>query len=101
MAINDFNKAIQLNPQYAAAFNVRGLSLLKSGKSDDAITDFTKSIEIEPDYAYAYYNRGITYWEMKKTDQAAFDLRQFIKLGAGDIRLMQQIEHAKAIIEGE
>ena len=58
-AIEDYTKAIEINPNNADAYFNRGVS--KSNSEDDkgAIEDYTKVIEINPNDTDAYYNRGV------------------------------------------
>jgi tetratricopeptide (TPR) repeat protein len=57
-AIEDFDRAIQIDPEYAAAYNSRGISRDAGGDLDGAIADYDRAIEIDPRYADAYLNRG-------------------------------------------
>ena len=57
-AIEDYTKAIELNPQHANAYHNRGLAWSKKGDRDKAIEDYNKAIELNPQYADAYNNRG-------------------------------------------
>jgi tetratricopeptide (TPR) repeat protein len=57
-AIKDCNKAIELDPKYAAAYNNRGLYKEESGDFKDAIKDLDRAIELDPELSPAYYNRG-------------------------------------------
>ena len=57
-AIEDYNKAIELNLQYAEAYNNRGVANFNLGKYKKAIKDYNKVIELNPQYAEAYNNRG-------------------------------------------
>ena len=59
-AINDYTKAIEVNPQYFKAFfnrgtyyyqSLLGISLNDLGRKEDGIKDYTKAIEINPQYA--------------------------------------------------
>jgi Flp pilus assembly protein TadD len=50
-AIEDFTKAIELNPQDAKAYVRRGNVYQVNGDSDHAIADYNKAIEINPLYA--------------------------------------------------
>lgn len=56
-AIAEYNKAIEIDSNYAVAYYKRGKvnSDLKDYKG--AIADYTKAIKINPEYANAYYNR--------------------------------------------
>ena len=61
-AIAELNKAVELNPGYAHAYNYRGIALaLHKGEYDLALVDLNKAIELNPGYTDAYNNRGIVY----------------------------------------
>ena len=56
-AISDFNKAIEINPDFAEAYCARGIAYGKEGAHGLAISDYTKAIEINPRLAVAYFQR--------------------------------------------
>ena len=58
-AIADFNRAIELKPDYAEAYNNRGNAYSDKGDFDHAIADFSKAIELKPDFPIAYNNRSV------------------------------------------
>jgi len=60
-AIDEYNKAIEINHEYACAYNARGHAYYRKGQYDKAISDYTKAIELNSRYAYAYKNRGFVY----------------------------------------
>ena len=51
LAIKDFNKAIELNPEYPYAYYNRGIAYADKGNTDQAIGDFSKAIELNSKYA--------------------------------------------------
>ena len=57
-AISDYTKAIELNPNDAAAYHNRGWSKNKLKDYNGAIADYNKAIELDPNYTDAYHNRG-------------------------------------------
>ena len=57
-AIEDFNRAIQLYPEYAAVYNNRGTVLLGVGAVREAIKDFDRALVLAPGYAAAFSNRA-------------------------------------------
>ena len=57
-AIADYDKALELNPQYTEAYNSRGNAKYASGDHEGAIADYDKAIECDPQHADAYSNRG-------------------------------------------
>ena len=61
-AVAELNKAININPRYAAAYYNRGLAYVKFCQFDKAISDYSKAIEINPKDAWAYNSRGIAFF---------------------------------------
>ena len=59
LAIDNFTRAIRIDPDYADAYYNRGNLYNALGNYEDAIADYTRAIRIDPDYANAYRNRGI------------------------------------------
>src|SRR5581483_11759831 len=57
-AIEDFNRAIQLYPEYAALYNNRGNVLLALGAVKEAAKDFDRALLLAPGYAGAYMKQG-------------------------------------------
>ena len=47
-ALDDYNKAIEINPQYAKAFNNRGIAKHDLGDKQGALEDYNKAIELNP-----------------------------------------------------
>src|SRR5512136_761726 len=59
-AIQAYDKAIELNPQFALSWNGKGNSFNAQGKLDEAIQAYDKAIEIDPQYTTAWTNKGKT-----------------------------------------
>ncbi len=57
-AIAEFNMAIEVKPDYADAYNGRGVARGMKGDLDGAISDYNKAIELNPNLAVAFNNRG-------------------------------------------
>jgi lipoprotein NlpI len=58
-AIADYNRAIELDPKYAAAYSNRGNAKQAKGDLDGAIADCNRAIELDPKDAMAHKNRGV------------------------------------------
>ena len=79
-AIADYNRAIELDPKYAAAYYNRGLAKKAKGDLDGAIADYNRAIELDPKLAIAYNNRGIAKEAKGDLDGAIADYNRAIEL---------------------
>ncbi len=80
LALSDYNKAININPNFALAYYNRGLLYSDQKKYDLALSDYDKAIEINPNYAEAYVNRGFIYYNQQKYDLALSDWNKAIEI---------------------
>ena len=64
-ALEDYNKAIEINPNNARIYSNRGLTKNSLKDYSGAIEDFNKSIEINPTNSYPYYNTGIAKYNLQ------------------------------------
>lgn len=69
-SIQDFNKVIELNPNYDLPYNNRGLAYMYLGQNELAIQDFNKAIALNTNYLEAYNNRGIAYYDLEQYERA-------------------------------
>jgi tetratricopeptide (TPR) repeat protein len=60
-AIEDFDRAIALNPVFYEAFNLRGCAFMDIGQLNKAIDDFNRAIALNAGFSDAYLNRGIAF----------------------------------------
>ena len=60
-AIENYKSAIDLNPNYADAFNNMGIAQQENNDLDGAISSYNKAIEIKPNFAEAFNNLGNLY----------------------------------------
>src|SRR4029077_19634179 len=86
-ALADYNRAIELDPKNASAFNNRGNIKKAEGDLDGAIADFNSAIESNDKLAIAYKNRG----EAKEAKGDAAGAREDLKhAGELDPELMSK-----------
>ena len=79
LAITDLTKAIEIDPKYADAYQVRGVAFRRNGDFPRAIADQSKAIEINPGFAVAYGARGYAY-QQRATAIARADYDKAIEL---------------------
>lgn len=80
-AIEDFNKAIELDSMYAKAYHNRGLTKGKLSDYRGAIEDFNKAVEIDPKYGRAYHNRGLAKGMLGDKNGGCLDFAKADELG--------------------
>jgi tetratricopeptide (TPR) repeat protein len=78
-----FLKALELQPEYAEAFNNLGLVHSRLGNETEAIEAFRKALESDPKMGEAYNNLGFLYHTSSQFDRAAQMFGQAIE-NAGD-----------------
>ncbi len=80
-AIDDFGRAIEINPAYAEAYNNRGNAYNGLGNYKQSIDDCSRAIEIRPGYAEAYSNRGVVYLNQGDNISGCRDAQKACELG--------------------
>ena len=83
-AIVEFQQALALDPQCAAAYFELGLAHKKLGHREEAVQAYTKFIELIPDVADAYTNRGNLFYLQNKPQAALDDYNESLRLAPND-----------------
>jgi tetratricopeptide (TPR) repeat protein len=78
-AIEDFNQAIQLNPDLANAYFKRGNAKSSLDDNTGAIADYNQALKLDPGNASIYFYRGLA----KDNQEAIADFNQALKLDPG------------------
>lgn len=84
-AIEDYSKAISLNPEYAEAYNNRGIAYYNSGVHsgnqrhlERAMQDFGKVIALKPNSYSAHFAQGAIYIQKEQYDKAIEEMNKAI-----------------------
>ena len=86
-AITDYTNAIELDPEYADAYNYRGISHLSNGDVDNAIADYTEAISLDQEFAEAYKDRATAHFGNSDFDNAITDYTKAIQLDPDDTNI--------------
>ena len=73
LALQDYDQAIQLNPNSASHYNNRGILYRLKHDYDRAIADYDEAIWLKSDYVAAFYNRALAYTDKGEFDHALAD----------------------------
>ncbi len=79
-ALEDFNRAIKLDPNQAGGYVGRGNTLNTLGQYEKAIRDYENALAIDPNIANAYVNRGIAYSHLGQFKKAIADYEKGLEL---------------------
>ena len=77
-AIQDLNKAIELNPNFSAPYSKN--AYIHLGYYHLAIDDCSKSIALDPNGPIAYNSRGVAYLRLKQYERAIDDFNKALEL---------------------
>ena len=81
-AIEDYSRAVELDPLLAQAYSNRGNALTKQGRYQEAIDDYDQALNLAGDVAAIYCNRGLTRRLLGDLDGSLKDLEVAISLDA-------------------
>ncbi|MEA3560424.1 MAG: tetratricopeptide repeat protein [Candidatus Omnitrophota bacterium] len=79
-AIEEFKKAIEINPFFAAAYYNLGLCCLRLERFEEAIESLSRYIESHPDSAFAHYNLGCAYSKIGNELKALEEYNKAVEL---------------------
>ncbi len=83
-AINDFNRAIELDPTLKYMYNSRAIAKGNLGDIKGAIEDYTKGLEIDPGDPLMYRNRGTNKADLNDHKGAISDYDKAIDITPDD-----------------
>jgi len=79
-ALEDFDAALRLRPDYAPAYLERGKAMLAQGDQEEALANFNRAIGLDVEYAEAYHTRGILYFQQGNFEAALLDFNRTLAL---------------------
>src|SRR3989442_5390863 len=64
-ALQAYERAIQLDPNFAEAHDARGDALSSLERSQEALAAYEQAIQLDPNYAHAYEGEGNVFYNLK------------------------------------
>ncbi|KAJ1678887.1 Palmitoyl-protein thioesterase 1, partial [Spiromyces aspiralis] len=106
-AMEEYTKAIELNPSIPSYYTNRALCHIRLESYGGAILDADKALELDPNLAKAYYRRASAHMALGKFQEAKKDYTEVVRLEPNDklaklrlsscIKLAKQMAFAKAL----
>jgi protein O-mannosyl-transferase len=94
-ALDDYNKAFYLRPNYDRAVINRGIIKQDKGDYTGALADYNKGIEINPTYYIVYNNRGAVKKLMGDLKGAREDFEKSVKLNPNIVESLYNLGTVK------
>ena len=94
-AVEDYDKAIALDPNRAGVYVNRGIVKAKINEKVGAIVDFTRAIEIDPKFIEAYGNRAIARYNIKDFKGTIEDCNKILEFNPNDQTALEYITKAQ------
>ncbi|AFZ03792.1 serine/threonine-protein kinase [Calothrix sp. PCC 6303] len=69
-ALNNYEKAVEIQDNYAEAWYGKGKALSGMKKYQDALTAYDKAIQLQPEYLQAWRGRGFTLYKLQRYNEA-------------------------------
>lgn len=79
-ALRSFEKSVSLDPDFALAYNARGLVFSLETDKSRSCQDFNKAIELNPDVAEFYASRATMFYNGKAPEAALKDYSKAVEL---------------------
>lgn len=79
-AERDFQRAIQVNPNYPTAHHWYAIYLLSKGRFDEALVEIDRALELDPFSLIIRSDRGWILYTARRYDEAISQLRQVLEM---------------------
>lgn len=85
-AVEQFNKALEMEPEDTSALNNLGAAYSEAGNFERAFPYFRKALELDPDNYKAHHNYGVALANAGQHEEAKQELEKAIELNKYDAR---------------
>ena len=96
-ALADYNKAIEISPDYADAYNNRGEVYRKKNMIPQATADYRKATQLDKNFAEAYYNMGLMHELQKRGGLAVPEYENYLKFKPDAADKQEVLDKIKAL----
>lgn len=86
-ALKEFQKAIELKPDYGDAYHNLANTYRELGDLEKALENYQKALQFNPNLWQSYQNIGALYFEQKKFDLALKNMQKAVQISPRDLSL--------------
>lgn len=99
LAITEFDRAIDISPEWGEAYYNRGLAYAKLAEYELAIADYTEAIQINNNSVDAYNDRGNAYYKIGDYNNAILDYNEVLALNPDRIEAKKNRDVLRGVLE--
>jgi tetratricopeptide (TPR) repeat protein len=99
-ALAHFQKAVEIDPEFADGFIDVGVAKVSLGEFEQAAEQFQKAIDLVPDYTLAIANLSIVMCRLKRYDEAGQAARQALRLDPSLLKMRYILALSLAMKQG-
>lgn len=90
-ALQEYKRALELNPDYPLAHNNLGIVYKNLGRFDDAVKEYKTAINLNPDYLSPYYNLGVLYISQNHFNEAIENFERALSINPNLVEAHKKI----------
>ncbi len=79
-AMAQYQKALEIKPNYIHALNNLGVAFARLNRLDEAMAQYQKAVQLQPDYVEAHYNLGNALAKRGRMDEARAHYQQAVDI---------------------
>lgn len=99
-SLSEYQRAVELDPEYAEAHNNLANTYARLGRRDEAVSEYEKAIALHPRLAQAHANVASVLLKLGRTDEAMGHLQQALALGLRDAAMEKSLGDIRARSKG-
>lgn len=92
-AVEEFQKAIEINPNYADAYHNLANTYQQMGQNDAAVANYEKALSINPQLWQSYQNLAAMYFNSGQYDLALENIKKALEISPSDQNLQSALKY--------
>ncbi len=94
-ALNEFRRAVEIDPNYVAAHRNLAYVYDRLGRTEEAAAAYRKGIELDPKDVVARNNLGVLYDKNGKQEEAIAEFEKALRIDPANVTVLKNLESAK------